>query len=151
MKYSSNLQIRALKRAQKFWRQFQHLTIFLYTAISSSSEASAIHREKMQRQKSLLSFFQKSPSDYRSSDGGASSIGERLTCFPPKPSAAGLEQPAIQTTAHSSLEIRGTDTPPEKVPRQILPAIEKNRGSSLFSSIMHKFVRVDDKRKANER
>ncbi|KAL0552823.1 hypothetical protein IC582_011950 [Cucumis melo] len=105
----------------------------------------------MQRQKSLLSFFQKSPSDYRSSDGGASSIGERLTCFPPKPSAAGLEQPAIQTTADSSLEIRGTDTPPEKVPRQILPAIEKNRGSSLFSSIMHKFVRVDDKRKANER
>lgn len=105
----------------------------------------------MQRQKSLLSFFQKSPSDNRSSDGGASSIGQRLTRFPAKQSVAGLEQPAIQTTADPSLEIRGTDTPPEKVPRQILPVIEKNKGSSLFSSIMHKFVRVDDKRKADER
>lgn len=62
-----------------------------------------------------------------------------------------MEQPAVQTTADPSLEIRGTDTPPEKVPRQIFPVIEKNRGSSLFSSIMHKFVRVDDKRKADER
>ncbi|KAG6586425.1 DNA mismatch repair protein MSH7, partial [Cucurbita argyrosperma subsp. sororia] len=30
-------------------------------------------------------------------------------------------------------------------------SMEKNRGSSLFSSIMHRFVRVDDKRKADER
>ncbi|XP_022157567.1 DNA mismatch repair protein MSH7 isoform X2 [Momordica charantia] len=105
----------------------------------------------MQRQKSLLSFFQKSPSDKRISDGGASSIGQRLTRFPAKQGVSGLEQPAIKTTADPSLEIRGTDTPPEKVPRQILPVIEKNKGSSLFSSIMHKFVRVDDKRKAHQR
>ncbi|KAG6599446.1 DNA mismatch repair protein MSH7, partial [Cucurbita argyrosperma subsp. sororia] len=105
----------------------------------------------MQRQKSLLSFFQKSPSENRSSDGDTSSVAQRLTRFPAKPNVAGLEQRGIQTNADPSLEIRGADTPPEKVPRQIFPVIEKNRGSSLFSSIMHKFVRVDDKHKAHER
>ena len=55
----------------------------------------------------------------------------------------------------SSLEIRGTDTPPEKVPRQVFPATfqenENNGGSSLFSSIMHKFVKIDDREKSTER
>jgi DNA mismatch repair protein MSH6 len=55
----------------------------------------------------------------------------------------------------SSLEIRGTDTPPEKVPRQFFPATfqenENNGGSSLFSSIMHKFVKIDDREKSTER
>ena len=48
----------------------------------------------------------------------------------------------------SSLEIRGTDTLSEKVPRQIFLTIsigsEDGRGSSLFSSIMHKFVKDDE-------
>ena len=47
-----------------------------------------------------------------------------------------------------SLEIRGTDTLSEKVPRQIFPTIsigsEDGRGSSLFSSIMHKFVKDNE-------
>jgi len=45
-------------------------------------------------------------------------------------------------------DVRGTDTPPEKVPRRVLPANfapkENNSGPSLFDSIMHKFVKVDD-------
>lgn len=54
------------------------------------------------------------------------------------------------------MEIRGTDTPPEKVPRQILPSDFKanegtSGGSSLFSSIMHKFVKVDTRQNTNKR
>lgn len=65
-------------------------------------------------------------------------------------------QPTVSATEDSSLEIRGTDTPPEKVPRQILPSGFKanegtSGGSSLFSSIMHKFVKVDARQNANKR
>ena len=55
---------------------------------------------------------------------------------------------ANDTVMDSSLEIRGTDTPSENVPRQIFLAMstgsEDGRGSSLISSIMHKFVKVDE-------
>ncbi|KAF2303904.1 hypothetical protein GH714_024354 [Hevea brasiliensis] len=50
-----------------------------------------------------------------------------------------------------------TDTPPEKVARQILPwsfnfkPNEGSSGSSLFSGIMDKFAKVDDKEKPPER
>ncbi|KAJ9167792.1 hypothetical protein P3X46_019386 [Hevea brasiliensis] len=50
-----------------------------------------------------------------------------------------------------------TDTPPEKVARQILPwsfNFKPNEGSSgslLFSGIMDKFAKVDDKEKPPER
>lgn len=67
-----------------------------------------------------------------------------------------LTQPTFPPTDDSSLEIRGTDTPPEKVPRQILRTSfkaneEAKGGSSLFSSIMHKFVKVDNRQNANGR
>ncbi|PON73319.1 DNA mismatch repair [Parasponia andersonii] len=88
----------------------------------------------MQRQRSILSFFQK-PSPENQSSGG---------------------QPAIQVPAtDSAAEIRGTDTPPEKVPRQILPAShvagEGKSGSFLFSSIKHKFTKPSEREKASER
>ena len=66
-------------------------------------------------------------------------------------------QPAVNAAVDSSVEIRGTDTPPEKVPRQFFPANfkanEETRGgdSSLFSSIMHKFVKVDNRQDINRR
>ncbi|KOM54278.1 hypothetical protein LR48_Vigan10g017000 [Vigna angularis] len=52
-------------------------------------------------------------------------------------------------------DVRGTDTPPEKVPRRVLPANfppkENNSGPSLFESIMHKFVKVDDNERIAKR
>ncbi|KAH1043695.1 hypothetical protein AAZX31_09G171700 [Glycine max] len=52
-------------------------------------------------------------------------------------------------------DVRGTDTPPEKVPRRVLPANfapnENNSGPSLFESIMHKFVKVDDNERVIQR
>lgn len=59
----------------------------------------------------------------------------RDASVPPKPEAgAGSLQ---------EMEVCGTDTPPEKVPRQILQSKEDASSSSVFASIMHKFVRVD--------
>ena len=109
----------------------------------------------MQRQKSILSFFQKPLPESNGSAAG-NELGKRRV--PPKQekqNGVALNQPANDAVMDSSLEIRGTDTPPEKVPRQIFPAMssgsEDGRGSSLFSSIMHKFVKVDDRKKATER
>ncbi|KAK2641620.1 hypothetical protein Ddye_023383 [Dipteronia dyeriana] len=51
----------------------------------------------------------------------------------------------------------GTDTPPEKMPHQIFlanfKANEETRGgdSSLFSSIMHKFVKVENRQDVDRR
>ncbi|KAF8393339.1 hypothetical protein HHK36_021581 [Tetracentron sinense] len=88
----------------------------------------------MQRQKSILSYLQKPSSENLKSDG--------------MPNARRL---AEQSTAP---EIRGTDTPPEKLPRQIFaanfPANDDAR-PSLFSSIMHKFAKVDDQDSSRER
>ncbi|KAL0013929.1 hypothetical protein SO802_000998 [Lithocarpus litseifolius] len=108
----------------------------------------------MQRQKSILSFFQK-PSPESNGSGAGNELGKRrVPAKQEKQNGVALNQAANDTVMDSSLEIRGTDTPPEKVPRQIFPAIstgsEDGRGSSLFSSIMHKFVKVDDRKKATE-
>ena len=109
----------------------------------------------MQRQKSILSFFQK-PSPESNGSGAGNELGkQRVPAKQEKQNGVALNQAANDTVMDSSLEIRGTDTPPEKVPRQIFPAMstgsEDGRASSLFSSIMHKFVKVDDRKKATER
>ncbi|XP_051114394.1 DNA mismatch repair protein MSH7 [Andrographis paniculata] len=65
----------------------------------------------MQRQKSILAFLK-------------------------KPNPVGEKNAILDV---SDEEIKGTDTPPEKVPRQIL----SDGPSSLFSSIKHKFAKVD--------
>lgn len=82
----------------------------------------------------------------------------RVPQFPSKQEkqkGSALNQATNDTATDSSFEIRGTDTPPEKVPRQVLPVNfatnENDRDSSLFSSIMHKFVKVDDGEKASDR
>lgn len=101
----------------------------------------------MQRQKSILSFFKKpSPENQNSVAGGVPQFPVKLQ------SVSASIHP---TQADSVVEIRGTDTPPEKVPRQIFPPSfaenEGGKGSSLFSSILHKFVKADDREKASER
>ncbi|XP_062090746.1 DNA mismatch repair protein MSH7 [Humulus lupulus] len=88
----------------------------------------------MQRQKTILSFFQKpAPANLSS--------GRQLVSQVP--------------VTESALEIIGTDTPPEKVPRQIFPASyvanESKTDSSLFSSIMHKFVKPNEREKFPQR
>nr|POF02689.1 dna mismatch repair protein msh7 [Quercus suber] len=108
----------------------------------------------MQRQKSILSFFQK-PSPESNGSGAGNELGKRrVPAKQEKQNGVALNQAVNDTVMDSSLEIRGTDTPPEKVPRQIFPAMssgsEDGRGSSLFSSIMHKFVKVDDRKEATE-
>ncbi|KAK3439228.1 hypothetical protein EUGRSUZ_C03861 [Eucalyptus grandis] len=92
----------------------------------------------MQRQKSILSFLSP-PSGSRSSGLPPASLREPSAAAPGK------------CAAGSSAEVRGTDTPPEKAPRQVLRSGDEDGGSSRFSSIMRKFVRVDDGEKTSDR
>ncbi|KAK3210754.1 hypothetical protein Dsin_015460 [Dipteronia sinensis] len=107
----------------------------------------------MQRQKTILSFFQK-PSQADSKSGGDRRDSHFLS---KKQNSGATDFNKLVAAVDSSEEIRGTDTPPEKVPRQIFPANfeanEETKGgdSSLFSSIMHKFVKVDNKQDVNRR
>ncbi|XP_027173583.1 DNA mismatch repair protein MSH7 [Coffea eugenioides] len=106
----------------------------------------------MQRQKSILSFLKRPSAEQQNSGGRDNGIdGGRAPHFPPKHQnqiGAGIEfTKAISTSTidDSVDDVRGTDTPPEKVPRQIFPVngIESGSKNSLFSSIMHKFARFD--------
>ncbi|KAI4347142.1 hypothetical protein L6164_007984 [Bauhinia variegata] len=103
----------------------------------------------MNRQKSILSFFQKS------SQQSHGSCDERALDSSVKKASDRVAVSNQCQSDDSSAEVRGTDTPPEKVPRQILPASftanEKSNGPSLFSSIMHKFVKVHDGAEARQR
>ncbi|KAF2299606.1 hypothetical protein GH714_039281 [Hevea brasiliensis] len=79
----------------------------------------------MQRQKSILSFFQKPSPANQSSGAGDTINGQKLHFLAKqqKQEVTSSSEPEIHShgSLDSSLEIRGTDTPPEKVPRQILP------------------------------
>ncbi|XVF34805.1 hypothetical protein REPUB_Repub18cG0090200 [Reevesia pubescens] len=103
----------------------------------------------MQRQKSILSFLQKPSPAVASQNGTGGKVkGQGVSQFPSK------QQNQDGAVCGSSLEVTGTDTPPEKVPRKVLPASFADNGatrgsSSLFSSIMHKFVKVDDREQRN--
>ncbi|XVE54298.1 hypothetical protein DITRI_Ditri03aG0069600 [Diplodiscus trichospermus] len=103
----------------------------------------------MQRQKSILSFLQK-PSPASQNGTGGEVKGQGASLFPSK------QQNQKGAFGGSSLEVAGTDTPPEKVPRKVLPAnfaddAETIGSSSLFSSIMHKFVKVGDRENGSQR
>lgn len=118
-----------------------------FTLAPVSCEAPFPSFQKMQRQKSILSFFQK-PSQENQNSGT-----RRVPQFPvTQRNVSGSDQPKATDPV---VEIRGTDTPPEKVPRQIFPASfvanDDSSGSSLFSSIMHKFVKADDRERASDR
>ncbi|KAK3041651.1 hypothetical protein RJ639_001461 [Escallonia herrerae] len=114
----------------------------------------------MQRQKSILSFLKKrSPPENQESGGGGGELNSRRApAFQPKHhghNAAAPNQPAATDTCG---EIRGTDTPPEKEPRRLFPVNstvngggEHNSGRpSLFSSIKHKFVKVQSRESSSD-
>ncbi|KAJ4958336.1 hypothetical protein NE237_025447 [Protea cynaroides] len=116
----------------------------------------------MQRQKSILSFFKKSSSENQQSSSGSSDAdmlaSRRQSHLPEKQgklkSLVAEQRLAPPSANDPSLEIRGTDTPPEKLPRQVFPSsfsVNDDTGSSLFSSIMHKFVKVDERDNSCER
>ncbi|XP_019092698.1 PREDICTED: DNA mismatch repair protein MSH7 isoform X2 [Camelina sativa] len=113
----------------------------------------------MQRQRSILSFFQKpSPAstkglvsgDATSGGGGGGGGGKsRITVK----EGDGKGDASVRVPVSKSVdEVRGTDTPPEKIPRRVLPSgfkpaesAARGGASSLFTNIMHKFVKVDDR------
>ncbi|XP_021903258.1 DNA mismatch repair protein MSH7 isoform X2 [Carica papaya] len=111
----------------------------------------------MQRQRSILSFLQKPSAANQGSGAGEKIERSGAIQFPEKlqnRNDAILKRPVVHDVVHSSLEIKGTDTPPEKVPRQVFPAVfkaDKATNGSLFSSIMHKFVKVEDRENASGR
>ncbi|KAL1190540.1 DNA mismatch repair protein MSH7 [Cardamine amara subsp. amara] len=112
----------------------------------------------MQRQRSILSFFQKpSPATQSLIPGDATSGGGGVSRFTVKEGDAANGDASIRSTVSKSVdEVRGTDTPPEKVPRRVLPSGFKKAeaaggASSLFSNIMHKFVKVDDRECSGDR
>ncbi|KAK1396879.1 DNA mismatch repair protein MSH7 [Heracleum sosnowskyi] len=84
----------------------------------------------MHRQKSILSFLKK-PDDN-----------------------IAVDTPSHQNATHPVVDqVRGTDTPPEKVPRQIFSAKVGDicRGPSLFENIMHKFTKPTTSTRNNEK
>ncbi|KAL3009441.1 hypothetical protein AAZX31_07G083700 [Glycine max] len=80
--------------------------------------------------------------------------GDRPPTTPPVQQPNGNVTAAVNQRPPAD-DVRGTDTPPEKVPRRVLPANfapnEKESGPSLFESIMHKFVKVDDNERVTQR
>ncbi|KAK9706039.1 hypothetical protein RND81_07G100900 [Saponaria officinalis] len=103
----------------------------------------------MHRQSSILSFFQKpSPENRNSAAVNHRSDDKNIT-----------NNNASKNTKFVStpLEVRGADTPPEKVPRQVLfsnltPEDDSEKpNSSVFNSILHKFVKVDSHSNSSQR
>ncbi|KAL5729308.1 DNA mismatch repair protein msh7 [Ranunculus cassubicifolius] len=76
----------------------------------------------MQGQRSILSYLRKKPSPE-----SVDADDKRFPQFP----------------ANSAPDVTGTDTPPEKTPRKIIPASSDTTKPCLFSSIMHKFAKID--------
>ncbi|KAJ8442394.1 hypothetical protein Cgig2_018650 [Carnegiea gigantea] len=111
----------------------------------------------MHRQRSILSFLKKpSPENPNSATSARDQLnGAGIRHNPSGDTLADASKPtSASCIAVPSLEIRGTDTPPEKAPRQILTADltpTDDKKSSVFSSIMHKFVKVDAKEKSSDR
>ncbi|ESQ37177.1 hypothetical protein EUTSA_v10002887mg, partial [Eutrema salsugineum] len=110
--------------------------------------------------RSILSFFQKpSPTTQGLVSGDATSGGGGLRSTVKEEDVNGDDSVrSVERNVSKSVdEVRGTDTPPEKVPRRVLPSSFKTAesagggASSLFSNIMHKFVKVDDRECSAER
>ncbi|PIA65096.1 hypothetical protein AQUCO_00100524v1 [Aquilegia coerulea] len=100
----------------------------------------------MKRQQSILSFFQKPlPGKQNISNEDDVLHGNR---FPQAPAKRDSDTSTVPTAKDILPEVTGTDTPPEKLPRQVLPAKFSANGNTsrptMFSSIMHKFAKVAD-------
>ncbi|XP_022882429.1 DNA mismatch repair protein MSH7 isoform X2 [Olea europaea var. sylvestris] len=103
----------------------------------------------MQRQKSILSFLKRPAPDDKNS-GGFEPEGRpahSLQAEKPNQNAVVLNK----ARDVSDEEIRGTETPPEKLPRQIFSVNDGESTTptrpSLFSSIKHKFMKPDTREK----
>lgn len=107
----------------------------------------------MKRQSSILSFLKKpSPEDQRS--GGATLNGNQPTHLQHNKNAPPPAKCAVlPSTLDLTEEPKGTDTPPEKVPRQIFPTNDDDSGTkpSVFDSIKHKFVKFHNGEKFPDR
>ncbi|KAM1508454.1 hypothetical protein ACFX10_017762 [Malus domestica] len=100
----------------------------------------------MQRQQSILSFFKKPSPEKQSSDAANAPNGRRASQLPVTQQE---QKTSVSNQTTAALEVTGTDTPPEKAPRQILHGnVESLKESSPFASIMFKFMKVDDTQKA---
>ncbi|KAK8940185.1 DNA mismatch repair protein MSH7 [Platanthera guangdongensis] len=103
---------------------------------------------EMHRQKSILSFLQKPSAETNSSCDPLCFSGKKSDRIP-------ASQPQVQvstlvgnpTKDPFADEVRGTDTPPEKIPRPSFtskcPATVNESIVNPFSSILHKFTRDD--------
>ncbi|KAM3394970.1 DNA mismatch repair protein MSH7 isoform X1 [Capsicum galapagoense] len=102
----------------------------------------------MQRQKSILSFLKKPSPEDQSSNYNTVNGGK----FQSKNTVAVAKNIPICSTIDLKEEILGTETLPEKVPRQIFPFNNGHDGnkSSVFSSIRHKFFKVDSREKPRD-
>ncbi|XP_047249781.1 DNA mismatch repair protein MSH7 isoform X2 [Capsicum annuum] len=102
----------------------------------------------MQRQKSILSFLKKPSPEDQSSNYNTVNGGK----FQSKNTVAVAKNIPICSTIDLKEEILGTETLPEKVPRQIFPFNDGHDGnkSSVFSSIRHKFFKVDSREKPRD-
>ncbi|KAL9242372.1 hypothetical protein vseg_016380 [Gypsophila vaccaria] len=100
----------------------------------------------MNRQSSILSFFQKPSPENRPS----SAVDHRSNHC----TAAASKNISSFSTA---VDVAGTDTPPEKVPRRVIvsnltPDDDfRKPNSSVFDSILHKFVKVDEHSNSSQR
>ncbi|CAK9172799.1 unnamed protein product, partial [Ilex paraguariensis] len=97
------------------------------------------------------------PSPENQKSGGDKLNGRQAPHLPPKQrnqKVGVANRPTVPSTIDASTEeIRGTDTPPEKVPRQRFPSnlaahADDISRPSLFSSIKHKFSKVDNGEKS---
>lgn len=106
-------------------------------------------QEKMQRQKSILSFFEKSSPE---EDRNASSYTEmlhrsRLRQFPPKqprPNPPPAAESAAPISKDPLPEVTGTDTPPEKVRRPVFLSrffADNEAAARPSSAILQKLVK----------
>ncbi|RZC71699.1 hypothetical protein C5167_034884 [Papaver somniferum] len=110
----------------------------------------------MNRQKSILSYMQKKQEDQKST---IPSNANNVPYQSQKQNQTRFEQFGMaKNHLEDDIIVVGTDTPPEKLPRKILPSNFKANptdaagaaGSSLFSSILHKFSR-EGHEKPNQR
>ncbi|XP_077212403.1 MUTS homolog 7 isoform X2 [Tasmannia lanceolata] len=112
----------------------------------------------MQRQKSILSFFRKPSQDDQSSSTSYTEMLQRSRLAPlptrqHNPNSSSRDETSLFPILKDvkTEEITGTETPPEKLPRQVRFLADDNTIPSPFSNIMHKLVKKEDPESFNHR
>lgn len=144
-----------LTRNHRFYPKKNKKPSFPFLCGISASPPSSLLLSTMHRQRSILSFFQKPSPDNR----GSSDAGFKPPTGPSRQHSAPAGDAGHAPSGSKpqrSLDAIGTDTPPEKAPRRVFSTTDLTPPSdgktpSLFSSIMHKFVRDDDRAQRSQR